>query len=65
MDEIKNNYTRLKALEKDFIEKKKLLLEYDFNEIKALKEENKRLRDEINEYKEFQKLIQKLGESIK
>jgi cell shape-determining protein MreC len=65
MDEIENNYNRLKALEKEFIEHKKLLLEYDFNEIKALKEENKRLRDEINEYKEFQKLIQKLGESIK
>ena len=59
MDEIENNYKQLKILEQEFIEKIK-----KFNEMKAVREENKRLKEEIKDYKELQKLIQKLGKSI-
>ena len=61
MDKIKLNYNRLKVLEKEFIEKKKLL---DVDEINSLEVENKKLKEEIKDYKELQKLIQKLGKSI-
>jgi hypothetical protein len=61
MDKIELNYNRLKVLEKEFIEKKKLL---DADEINSLEVENKKLKEEIKDYKELQKLIQKLGKSI-
>jgi hypothetical protein len=61
MDKIELNYNRLKVLEKEFIEKKKLL---DVDEINSLEVENKKLKEEIKDYKELQKLIQKLGKSI-
>ena len=59
MDEIENNYKQLKILEQEFVEKINF-----FNEMKAVREENKRLKEEIKDYKELQKLIQKLGKSI-
>jgi len=58
MDEIENNYKQLKILEQEFVEKIK-----NFNEMKAVREENKRLKEEIKDYKELQKLIQKLGKA--
>ena len=61
MDKIELNYNRLKVLEKEFIEKKKLL---DVDEINSLEVENKKLKEEIKDYKELQNLIQKLGKSI-
>ena len=59
MDEIENNYKQLKILEQEFKEKINF-----FNEMKAVREKNKRLKEEIKDYKELQKLIQKLGKSI-